>query len=185
MTALTLHDAAQLALDYIEQTAKFVPHTHDQAGCDVAGALRTALAQQGEQQPPFDSKRKEAMVVYTPPFKYLHGYIYDSQNLMVADDGDAKFGVEGAVVARVRGWGRFGYMPNGAELQDEIGQMMADALNAFYAGTAAAPAPAAQQLTQTQVVEGFCSLPHDVQYVSVFEKGVRFAERHHRIGVQK
>lgn len=94
-----------------------------------------------EPTPPFGSKRKAAMAVYTPPFKYLHGYIYDSQNLMVADDGDMKFGVEGAVASRVRGWGRFGYMPNGAELQDEIGQMMADALNALYT----APHPTIQE----------------------------------------
>jgi hypothetical protein len=94
--------------------------------------------QQGEPLPPFGSKRKAAMAVYTPPFKYLHGYIYDSQNNMVADAD----GVDGAVAARVRGWGRLGYMPNGAELQDEIGQMMADALNALYTRPSPeAPAP--------------------------------------------
>jgi hypothetical protein len=31
-------------------------------------------------------------------------------------------------------------------------------------------------LTQPEIVEGFCSNPHEVQYVSVFEKGARWAE---------
>lgn len=120
--------------------------------------VKDVLSQQGEQQPPFGSKRKEAMAVYTPPFKYLHGYIYDSQNLMVADDGDMKFGVEGAVASRVRGWGRFGYMPNGAELQDEIGQMMADALNALYAGAAPAAQQGEKKLTLLENLHDYSSL---------------------------
>jgi len=87
------------------------------------------------QTPPFGSKRAAAMAIYTPPFKFQYGYIYDSQNRMVADNGPICDGpnVEGAVAARVRGWGRIGYMPNAAELQDEVGQMMVDALNAYYA----------------------------------------------------
>lgn len=86
------------------------------------------------QQPSYSSKRAAAMAIYTPPFKYQHGYIFDSQSHMVADNGPICDGpsVEGAVASRVRGWGRIGYMPNAAELQDEVGQMMADALNALY-----------------------------------------------------
>lgn len=85
-------------------------------------------------QPPYGSKRAAAMAIYTPPFKYKHGYIFDAQQHMVADNGPICDGpsVEGAVASRVRGWGRIGYMPNAAELQDEVGQMMADALNALY-----------------------------------------------------
>ena len=78
--------------------------------------------------PPYGSKREAAKAVYTPPFKFQHGYIFDSQQSMVADDDQ----VRGAVASRVRGWGKLSYLPNGAELQDEIGQMMADALNALY-----------------------------------------------------
>jgi hypothetical protein len=37
-------------------------------------------------------------------------------------------------------------------------------------------------LTQTEVVDAFCKLPHQVQYVSVFDAGVRFAEQYHGIG---
>ena len=85
-------------------------------------------------QPPYGSKRAAAKAIYTPPFTYQHGYIFDSQRHMVADNGPICDGssVEGAVASRVRGWGRIGYMPNAAELQDEVGQMMADALNALY-----------------------------------------------------
>jgi hypothetical protein len=38
-----------------------------------------------------------------------------------------------------------------------------------------------QPLTQAKVVEGFCKQPHDVQFVSVFNAGVRFAEATHGI----
>lgn len=37
-------------------------------------------------------------------------------------------------------------------------------------------------LTQPEVVEAFCNTRHNTQYVSVFDAGVRFAERHHGIG---
>lgn len=102
------------------------------AGKDAITKLDALIAAQEKAEPvlpPFVTERKAAMAVYTPPFKYLHGYIYDSQALMVADND----GVEGAVASRVRGWGHIGHFPNGAELQDEIGQMMADALNDLYA----------------------------------------------------
>jgi len=89
--------------------------------------------------PPFGTKRKAAMAIYTPPFKYAHGYIHDSAGHMVADQDGLDGEVEKSVVARVRGWGRIGYMPNPEELQDEVGQMMADALTAYYA------APKAQE----------------------------------------
>jgi hypothetical protein len=45
--------------------------------------------------------------------------------------------------------------------------------------------PQRQPLTQTEVVEGFCKTPHSVQYVSVFDAGVRFAERKHGITGEK
>ena len=36
-------------------------------------------------------------------------------------------------------------------------------------------------LTQAKVVEAFCALPHQVQFITAFDQGVRFAERHHGI----
>ena len=107
----------------------------------VQAALEAALKPE-EPAPPFGSKRSAAMEIYTPPFKFHRGYIFDSQNHMVADDRE----VDGAVAARVRGWGRIGYMPNGAEIQDEIGQMVADALNAYYTAPPAQTAPSATPL---------------------------------------
>lgn len=52
--------AMEQALLYIEQTSKFVPHTHDQDGCDAAVALRSALAQGVET----DTTRLEFMQFY-------------------------------------------------------------------------------------------------------------------------
>lgn len=74
--------------------------------------------------------RKQAMALYTPPFKYQDGYVMDSEHRMVADDGDIEGNMN--VAARVRGWGRISYLENAAALQDEVGHMMADALNALY-----------------------------------------------------
>lgn len=109
-----------------------------------------------DKQPPYGSKREAAKAVYTPPFRYEYGYIFDSQNLMVADNGPICDGpnVEGAVAARVRGWGRLGYLPNGAELQDEIGQMMADALNAMY-GAAQPDCRTCRQFYWSQFAEDY------------------------------
>lgn len=121
-----------------------------QSEVDALVAERDALqaklddAWRQEPVPPFGSKRKAAMAVYKPPFAYKHGYIYDSQQLMVSDHGpigEDEPGVGGAVAARVRGWGKLGYLPNGAELQDEIGRMMADALNALYTHAASQGQP--------------------------------------------
>lgn len=36
-------------------------------------------------------------------------------------------------------------------------------------------------LTQAQVVEAFYKQPHPVQFVTAFDQGVRFAEKHHSI----
>lgn len=36
-------------------------------------------------------------------------------------------------------------------------------------------------MTDAEVVDGFCKRPHNVQFVSVFSDGVRFAEAHHNI----
>lgn len=43
------------------------------------------------------------------------------------------------------------------------------------------PPAVVEPLTQAQVIEAFCALPHQVQFVTAFDQGVRFAERHHGI----
>lgn len=84
--------------------------------------------------PPFGTKRAAALALYRPPFRFTHGYIYDATNQMVADQDGFEGAVETHIAARVRGWGRIGYLPDAAALQDEVGQVIADALTAFWAG---------------------------------------------------
>lgn len=67
--------------------------------------------------------RERAFELYQPPFKYSHGYIFDSNGEMVADDGG---------IVRVRGWGRICSMKNAEKLQDEVGKIIAEALNDFW-----------------------------------------------------
>jgi hypothetical protein len=81
------------------------------------------------QRKPLTDERKKAMKIYTPPFKHFQGYIHDAEGHMVSDDDEVKR----TVAHRVRGWGRISYLPNAEAIQDEIGVMMADALNEYYA----------------------------------------------------
>jgi hypothetical protein len=126
-----------------------------------AGYLAALAAQEPAQavepEPPFDTKRKAAMAIYKPPFKHHRGYIYDSQQHMVADDHD----VHAAVAARVRGWGRIGYMQNPEKLPDEVGEMMADALNALYTHQA-------KPLSEAQIDQALRNHynPHDRPHIS-------------------
>ena len=84
---------------------------------------------------PLTPIRAAAFGLYTPPFRHEHGYIRDSNHQMVADDaGDTMVGV---IAARIRGWGRIQYMDNpegrAGALQDEVAEMVADALNRYWA----------------------------------------------------
>ena len=71
--------------------------------------------------------RDSALALYKAPFRFEHGYIYDADGLMISDDGDA-----GDSIARVRGWGLIGDMPDAAKLQDEVGAILAEALTDFW-----------------------------------------------------
>ena len=84
---------------------------------------------------PHGTQRCAAMALYSPPFRFENGYVFDSEHNMVADDGDgadASKSIAGAVAARVRGWGRISKSDNAEALQDEVGRIMAEALNEFY-----------------------------------------------------
>lgn len=70
--------------------------------------------------------REAAFALYEAPFRFDHGYIFDAKGQMVSDDSG-----EG-IIARVRGWGRIGYMENAEALQDECGAMIAEALTQFW-----------------------------------------------------
>lgn len=77
----------------------------------------------------------EALKLYTPPFRFDHGYIWDSKNNMVADSGDAN-----DMACRVRGWGRISYMENPEQLQDSVGEHMAKALTEYWERNPTRPA---------------------------------------------
>lgn len=68
--------------------------------------------------------RDRAFAVYTPPFRFEGGYVWDAKRNMVADDkGDP---------LRVRGWGRISYMQEPEGLQDAVGALIAEALTAHW-----------------------------------------------------
>lgn len=69
------------------------------------------------------SIRERAFSLYQAPFRYSNGYIWDSNNEMVADDGG---------IVRVRGWGRICDMEGAEQLEDEVGVMIAEALTEFW-----------------------------------------------------
>lgn len=75
--------------------------------------------------------RKEAMSLYKAPFTYYAGYIHDNAGNMFADQGRAEE-ASALMAARVRGWGRLSYMKDGDKLQDEVGNMIAEALNEYW-----------------------------------------------------
>lgn len=80
--------------------------------------------------------REVALELYTPPFRFRNGYVFDSKGHMVADQDDVD-AMRESIAARIRGWGRIQYMDNpkgrAAALQDEVGKILAEALNAFWA----------------------------------------------------
>lgn len=92
------------------------------------------------EQPPFGTKRAAALALYKPPFKFRMGYIHDAGGHMVADQDGFGEGskVFDSIAARVRGWGRIGYMPDAEALQDEVGAVLADALTAYWNSAARA-----------------------------------------------
>jgi|GEM_PF-1646759 len=74
--------------------------------------------------------QRKAMELYKPPFKFMHGYIFDADHNMVSDNGDLED--QAAGVARIRGWGRLSYMENPEQLQDAAGELFALALTRLW-----------------------------------------------------
>lgn len=72
----------------------------------------------------------------------------------------------------------------GSKAQKEKREALAERDGLQAKVTAMEAAPTVQPLTQSQVVEEFCKLKHNTQYVTVFDAGVRFAEKHHKIKEQ-
>ena len=81
-----------------------------------------------------ETPEQAAIEIYKPPFKYSHGYIFDGEGNMFSDDGSVDE-MENAIAARIRGWGRIGYIEemNPADIQDAVGEHVAKALNEYWA----------------------------------------------------
>ncbi len=69
-----------------------------------------------------------AMALYSPPFKFQHGFIFDANGEMVSD-GELE---NQDAIQRVRGWGRIGYMDDAEKLQDLVGDVIAKALTEYW-----------------------------------------------------
>jgi len=76
--------------------------------------------------------RKRAFALYKPPFRFdaLGGYIWDANNEMIADQKDVE--KLNAAVCEVRGWGRMKYLVSPEELQDTVGELIAEALTDLW-----------------------------------------------------
>lgn len=86
------------------------------------------LVKQMENEKMENELKKTIVSLYKPPFKYQYGYIFDSEGNMVTDD----LVKDENQVARVRGWGRLSYMDNPEQLQDGVGEMIADILTKHW-----------------------------------------------------
>lgn len=73
-----------------------------------------------------ESLRDRAIALYKAPFKFSMGYIWDANNKMVADE------IKDGVILRIRGWGRIQDMPDAANLQDEVGKLIAELLTEHW-----------------------------------------------------
>lgn len=71
-----------------------------------------------------------AIDLYTPPFRFEFGYIWDAKGQMVADN-HVPDESEGAAL-RVRGWGRISYLEDPEALQDEVGNIIAAAMTEHW-----------------------------------------------------
>lgn len=75
------------------------------------------------------SIRKVALGAFKAPFTYIRGYIWDAADQMVADNHVER---DHTPALRVRGWGYLQKLPNGAEVQDEVGRQLAEALTVHW-----------------------------------------------------
>lgn len=110
---------------------------HEQARIrDLVKADRLGIAKNGEifRRGKEPTMRSQAFALYTPPFKFVAGYIIDSKGNMMSDDGGAM-----DRIARRRDWGRIQYMENPEAIQEVVGNMIAEALNEFWSKASSNP----------------------------------------------
>tara|TARA_B110000090_G_C13360612_1_gene438270 strand:- start:938 stop:1240 length:303 start_codon:yes stop_codon:yes gene_type:complete len=86
---------------------------------------------------------KLALELYKPPFKYMYGYIFDSNDMVFADNSTGSRIADeaevthktGALALRVRGWGRLQYLKtefDNGDIQDAVGELIVKALNSYW-----------------------------------------------------
>ena len=80
--------------------------------------------------------KQAALDLYKPPFKFEHGYIFDGEGNMVADNGGVDE-MRNAIALRLRGWGCIGYVSqvkglDPLALECEIGKHCAAALTKYW-----------------------------------------------------
>src|SRR5690606_25841928 len=90
----------------------------------VYAAARELLAE-AEKGPEIKSR---AIGLYKPPFHYNKklGWIFDGEGKQLLDQ------IDETAVLRIRGWGRIGYPENPEQLQDMVGDLIAQALTEFW-----------------------------------------------------
>ncbi len=115
---------------------------------------------------------QRAIELYTPPFKFdQFGYINDAVSNVVADDHTEDAPGEVKPPLRVRGWGRMCYLPDPEQLQDQVGELIAQALNEFWMrnGGVAVYTPK-YVLTKFNVDRNHVEVPSDRgRYVKAYE----------------
>jgi hypothetical protein len=93
--------------------------------CEDEFGMVSRAASSPRMETSLSDEETRALSIYTPPFKFERGYVFDSSGHMV---GDSSLPEE----IRVRGWGRISYMEQPEQLQDKIGEMIANALTEYW-----------------------------------------------------
>lgn len=91
--------------------------------------------QEPQEKPESKELRAAAFAFYKAPFRFdaLGGFIWDADGNMVSDDKDEKLR---SFIQRVRGWGRISKLAHAEALQDQVGELIAEALNRLWAAEA-------------------------------------------------
>lgn len=120
--------------DYAEARHKQGHSTYNVKTNEALNKVKEAITAALTPAPTEKTLRQATLDLYIPPFRYVGGYIYDSNNNMVADSGTDL--AHGTIISRIRGWGRIAYLDNNMaraeQLQDEAGKIVAEALNMYW-----------------------------------------------------
>lgn len=120
--------------DYAEARHKQGHSTYNVKTNEALNKVKEAITAALTPAPTEKTLRQATLDLYIPPFRYVGGYIYDSNNNTVADSGTDT--AQGTIISRIRGWGRIAYLDNpkarAEQLQDEAGRIVAEALNMYW-----------------------------------------------------